>query len=68
MVNFTTVRSELTILSRIQALSKQRFRVMHKIKKIVILVSFNPFYLIFTSDAVTPILIPNLLKVMVLEP
>jgi len=67
-VDFISVRSQITILSPILALSKERVRVKHKIKGNVILDSFNPFYLIHTSDAVTPILVAIFIQVMVLEP
>lgn len=47
-----------SILTHIQALSVQRVSLMHKIKGNMTLNSFNPFYFMLNSNAVTPISIP----------
>ena len=47
-----------SILSHIQVLSVQRVSLMHKIKGNMILNSFNPFYFMLNSNAVTPVSIP----------
>ena len=47
-----------SILTHIQVLSVQRVSLMHKIKGNMILNSFNPFYFMLNSNAVTPVSIP----------